>query len=268
VGWSVADSAYVTSGVNTIDTAEKRTGAGCQKLSLTTSDEATRIYCHDIALPGNTGHNANGHDNAHYYLEVYAKRDASDKGQRVKISFEELDSTLSVLATHTADAWTVLTAAYAKASHDAAITQNTARWLRVKVICGVAAAQSAAVFYIDDFKITEKYTCEVNPSGPKGVTADPSIPEATDTDNNNAFFLQRLPAANEKYRNGKLVFNQCPPAQVNALRSLWRWGKAVIMTLNNPDYPATLTVYLGLPASSPIGSFWSVYQLTVPWNEI
>jgi hypothetical protein len=204
-----------------------------------------------------------------FVFAVYARRGAVDNGESVYIKVEGLNSANAATTDGAESSEKYPTTSWgATTEANLTIADATTVKFRVTIFCGVDAAKTDATFYLDDMYLAASYTAESNPTGPKGVTSDRSIPQVSEADNNNALWVQRLPAASEKIRNGKLFFGQCSDDQVQAFLSLWRLGAAVTLALNNPDFPASMSVSLGEPKILPLGTAWTIYQMTVPFDEI
>lgn len=264
-GWANEQDAHVTAHTPAIDAGEQRTGAGCQKFTITTDATGILDFYSNISLLGRSDMNGYGHDNSTFTCTVYAKRGA-DLAQSVAIQIQELNISSAQLTTHTSD-YTVLTAAYQAITLSAAITENATAILRLTVKCKCTGAQTDAIFYIDDVSIAETYTFAKNPSMPEGSNVNRETKQSRLADR----ALKTFTYPNSGYKHdGRLTFGLINETQMLALRSLWLWDKQITWTPNLNKLPSTLNIRLGnkwdfVPASVNLAAG---YRGIIEWDEV
>lgn len=237
-GWTKTNGPTVTGATPTQDNAEQRSGSYCQKLLMTTSGSGYCTFHQMLTLPGPTNQDGKGHKGATYPVSVWAKRGASDKAEYLYIRVQEYSAADALLETDDSEDL-VLTAAYQQRVLNYTISNAACAYLKLTIFCAVTGAQTAACFYLDDFSVTEKLTCNTNPVSEGSTYA---LPEAFERSINNSGYFQRNSSSVPKHTDGRLVFQDLWD-NLKLLRSLWLWGKLLTWTPNLYNLPATMYVY-------------------------
>lgn len=261
-GWAAANSgAEVTAQTDSIDSGY-HTGTKAQKLLMTTSGTGWRQYYLTINVPGPTNQDGNGHLGAKIRLTIYAKR-GSAMSQTLALVVEEQDSSGAAGTTHTGTA-NALTDSYAQYTYEFDITDTDCAKLKVMLRCGVTGAQTDADFWLDTFTITEKLTCNTNPTSESSTYG---MPEAFERSINNTGYFQRNSSSVPKHTTGRLTFHDTW-AYIKLLRSLWLWGKLITWTPYLYNLPATMYVYFtGDCTPRRLAQNDSLFELSINFQE-
>jgi len=266
-GWTFAAHKDVSSSTKTIDTGEQRTGAGCQKLVMSTAAASYCTFSQTYTLPGRSDLSGKGHVGATFTLSVYGKRGAVNNTESIFIIVEEYDSS-DVLGTSSTTEQTALTTSYAQLTHQHTITDSDVSYIKVLIKCYVGGPASNCTYYLDDASLKFDYTVATNPTGSMGLTYSPSLPETGEASINNTYYRQRNTSTVLKFRDVSLNFGLTPTAQKNALRAMTFYDKLFTWYPYNPDLPSTLDGYfkmLGQPV--PIGTRWNRWSVNLKFDE-